>query len=104
VLEVHPLTTRQAAMVARVPVLDVTRARRDSKRANGQSNGRGETLAEHIARSSPAERLEAARSVGVAVIWDTMVAPACGEEQVAGYSASASETALRGVSQSHAQP
>jgi hypothetical protein len=34
-----------------------------------------ETLAEHIARSSPAERMRAGREIGIDVIWDTMISP-----------------------------
>lgn len=34
-----------------------------------------ETLAEHLARTSPTEWTEAARAVGPAVIWDRMIAP-----------------------------
>jgi len=82
-LEIVPLTTRQAAMVAGVPERDVTRAWR-AKRINGHANGNGhESLARHIARSSAAERLEAARTVGPAEIWDTFIVPACSEEQAA---------------------
>jgi hypothetical protein len=33
------------------------------------------SLAEHLARSSPAERIEAARALGVDAVWDTMVLP-----------------------------
>ena len=34
-----------------------------------------ETLAEHFARTTPAEWLECARTIGPAVIWDQMIAP-----------------------------
>jgi hypothetical protein len=34
-----------------------------------------ETLAAHLARSTPTERLEAARKIGVGVIWDEMLSP-----------------------------
>jgi hypothetical protein len=47
--------------------------------ASAPSQDRGvtkaESLADHIARSSPTERIEAARTVGVDVIWDSMIAP-----------------------------
>jgi hypothetical protein len=33
------------------------------------------SLGAHIARSSPAERLKAAREIGVSAIWDSMVTP-----------------------------
>jgi hypothetical protein len=74
------LTVKQAAAIMQVPVLDVTRVRRNGKRAGtGRSNA--ETLADHIARSSLAERLEAARVVGPAVVWDTMIEPVIAEER-----------------------
>src|SRR5262249_10924897 len=50
---IFPLTIRQAAALARVPVLDVSRTRLNGKPRNGRTNGHAETLAEHIARSSP---------------------------------------------------
>jgi hypothetical protein len=34
-----------------------------------------ESLAEHFARATPAEWLEAARTVGVTTVWDRMIAP-----------------------------
>jgi hypothetical protein len=48
--------------------------RRNGKPSNGR-NGHAETLAQHIKRSSLAERLEAACAVGIDVIWDTMISP-----------------------------
>jgi hypothetical protein len=72
---VYPLTAMQAAAMMKVSLFDVTEARRNGKPRNGRSNGHTETLAEHIKRSSPAERLEAARVVGVAAVWDDMIAP-----------------------------
>lgn len=85
--EVFPLTAKQAAMLAAVPIVAVTKARR----ANGSGSGNGhdkpkcnsETLAEHIARSSLAERIEAVRVVGVDVVWDTMVSPVVATERTA---------------------
>lgn len=81
--EIYPLTVGQAAAIARVSVLDVTRRRgRTGKRRNGHANGH-ETLADHIRRSSPAERLDAARVVGPEELWQTMVCPAAEEERTA---------------------
>jgi hypothetical protein len=85
--EVFPLTAKQAAMLAAVPIVAVTKARR----ANGSGSGNGhdkpkcnsETLAEHIARSLLAERIEAVRVVGVDVVWDTMVSPVVATERTA---------------------
>jgi hypothetical protein len=34
-----------------------------------------ESLAEHLARATPAERLAAVREVGVGTIWDSMIVP-----------------------------
>jgi len=48
---------------------------------NGRSNGHAETLADHIARSSAAERLEAARIIGPAELWDSMISPVVSEER-----------------------
>jgi hypothetical protein len=36
---------------------------------------RSETLAAHFARATRAERLEAAREIGVTAIWDDMIDP-----------------------------
>jgi hypothetical protein len=77
---VSPLTVNQAASLLKVPVLDVTVARRDGKPGNGR-NGHGESLADHIARSTPAERLEAARVVGAALLWDQMISPVIAEDR-----------------------
>jgi hypothetical protein len=89
--EVGPLTVRQAAKITRVPIADVTAARRANANANANANGNGhhkpkhngETLAAHIARSSPAERIEAARTVGVSLIWDSMIDPVITADQTA---------------------
>jgi hypothetical protein len=70
-------------------LFDVPRAlvRKYLKARNGHNgkhrNGYAETLADHITRCSPAERLEAGRKVGVGVIWDTMIIPALVEERAA---------------------
>jgi hypothetical protein len=78
-----PVTVKQAAMLVRVPVLDVSQARRNGKHGNGRSNGHEETLAEHIARSSPTERLAAARIIGVGELWDSMISPVVSDERTA---------------------
>jgi hypothetical protein len=79
-VEVSPPTVKQAAMLAAVPLVYVTKVRRNGKpKRNGSSSTPTETLAEHIARSSVAERIEAARAVGVDLVWDTMVAPVIGQ-------------------------
>jgi hypothetical protein len=77
--EVSPPTAKQAAMLVAVPVVEVARLRRNGKpKRNGSSNGPTESLAEHIARSPLAERIEAARAVGVDVVWDSMISPIIG--------------------------
>jgi hypothetical protein len=69
-------------MLAAVPVVEVTKVRRNGKPKRSSSKDT-ETLAEHIARSSLAERIEAARALGVHIVWDTMVAPVIATEQTA---------------------
>jgi hypothetical protein len=81
VAAIHPLTVKQAAALARVPVLDVSQARRNGKHGNGRSNGPAESLAQHIARSSPTERLAAARIIGPAELWDSMISPVVSEDR-----------------------
>jgi hypothetical protein len=73
----------QVARLCNVPPAKIRLAlrERNSKRTNGQSNGHAETLAEHITRSSPAERAAAARIVGPAALWDTMIIPVISEER-----------------------
>jgi len=61
------LTVRQTAQLCRVSEPYVAAARRPLPAP--------ESLAEHFARATPAEWLEAARSVGVGVVWDRMIAP-----------------------------
>src|SRR5262245_25444794 len=84
---IFPLTLRQAATLARVPVLDVSRTRRNGKprviNINGRSNGHEETLAAHMDRTTPAEWQLAARICGVDRIWDQMIAPIIAEERSA---------------------
>src|SRR5262249_54001971 len=80
-VEIRP-TTKQAADLTGVPPAEVTKARR----ANGNGKSRRpsskatETLADHIARSSPAERIEAARTLGPSLIWDSMIDPVITEQ------------------------
>src|SRR5215469_8028031 len=60
-VQLSPPTTKQAAMVAGVSPVEVTKVRRNGSgkpRRNGASRASTETLAEHIARCSPAERVE----------------------------------------------
>src|SRR5262249_13776745 len=88
-IDVFPLTVKQAAALVRVPVLDVTAARRAHGNGKFTHNGNGpkhngETLAEHIARSSLAERIETARAVGVDTVWDTMISPVIATDRAAG--------------------
>lgn len=64
---VRNLTVRQAARLCRVSVPLIADARRPPAKP--------ETLAEHFAHSTPAERLECARIIGPAIIWDQMIAP-----------------------------
>ena len=45
--------------------------------------GHEETLAQHIARSSPTERLAAARIIGPSELWDSMVLPVISDERAA---------------------
>jgi hypothetical protein len=82
---IFPLTVRQAATLVQVPVLDVTRARRANGNGHANGNGKpdGETLAQHLARSTPAELQEAARTVGVDAIWDRMISPIIATERTA---------------------
>lgn len=72
-LPIEAPTLEQVAFAYRVSAASVRR------RLNGSGkpgNGRNaETLAEHLIRSAPSERLEAARALGVDKMWDEMVAP-----------------------------
>lgn len=76
----------QVARQCNVPPAKIRVALR--RLANG-SNGHAETLAAHLARSSPAERLEAARALGIDVVWDTMISPVVSEERAAEQSTAA---------------
>jgi hypothetical protein len=64
---VRDLTVRQTARLCRVSEPYVAAVRRLSAAP--------ESLAEHFARSTPAEWLEAARAVGIGAVWDRMIAP-----------------------------
>jgi hypothetical protein len=66
-VKIRNLTVRQAARLCRVSRPYVIDARRPAPAP--------ESLAEHFARSTPDERLECARSIGPATIWDSMIAP-----------------------------
>jgi hypothetical protein len=59
-----PLTISQASVICRVSYPLIAAAL-----------GRGESLAEHIARSTPAQQAEAAKVIGVGAIWDSMIVP-----------------------------
>jgi hypothetical protein len=55
-----------------------------ARKGNGtkpRSSGHAETLAEHIARSTPTERLAAARIIGPAELWDSMISPVVSDER-----------------------
>jgi hypothetical protein len=69
-VELSKPTLKQAVALARVSLADVYRARLARK-----PKPKSPSLAEHLAQSSPAERIEAARALGVDRIWDEMVLP-----------------------------
>jgi hypothetical protein len=66
-LTLQNLTIGQAAKLCRVCVPYIADVRRPPPAP--------ESLAEHFARATPAEWLEAARAVGVVTVWDRMIAP-----------------------------
>lgn len=75
----------QACQLFDVPK-ELVRKHLRARNGNGvrlRSNGHAETLADHIARSSAAERLEAARALGVNQVWDEMVLPIIAAERAA---------------------
>jgi hypothetical protein len=76
-----PMTIGQAASLVGVPVADVSRARRRNGKPGTGHNGHAETLADHLVRSSAAERVEAARRYGVDRVWDHMISPVLAEER-----------------------
>jgi hypothetical protein len=79
-------TMRQVAMILKVPPFRIylaAKVARDPEKRRLVENGwvrlykaaNGESLADHILRTSHAERLAAAQEVGADTIWDDMVAP-----------------------------
>jgi hypothetical protein len=82
-LEDAGLTETLAAMPSAMRTELMRRARRANGYGHGKPKHNGETLAEHIARSSLAERIEAARTVGVDTVWDSMIAPVIATERAA---------------------
>jgi hypothetical protein len=72
-VEVTRPTMKQSAALSRVSIADVYRARKPKPKPL--------SLAEHLANSSPAERIEAARALGVDVVWDTMILPIVTDER-----------------------
>jgi len=78
---ISPFTAKQAATLANVPPVEVTKVRRANGNGKRSSPKSTESLAEHIRRSSLAERIEAARAVGVDAIWDSMISPVITAEQ-----------------------
>lgn len=71
---VHKQTDKQLAALFRTSVYRLAKAR----------NGHGESLADHIARSTAAERLAAARALGADVVWEEMVLPLMEEDRALG--------------------
>jgi hypothetical protein len=72
---VSPMTVKQAAAVMKVPLAEVGAAHAQLTGGNGKANGTVETLADHIRRASAAERLEAAKEVGVGFVWEELICP-----------------------------
>jgi hypothetical protein len=66
-------TMEQSAALLKIRVHEIYRARQARK-----PKPQPLTLAEHLAQSSPTERAEAARALGVDKVWDSMVAPLVG--------------------------
>jgi hypothetical protein len=73
-------TLRQLVALCRVPVSSIPRAK-----GNGHRNGHAPkplpSLAEHFEAASPTEREEAARRIGIDVVWDSMIAPVIAEDR-----------------------
>jgi hypothetical protein len=72
-VEVTKPTLKLSAVMAGVSPADIYRARKPKRKPP--------SLAEHLANSSPAERIEAARALGVDVVWDTMIVPIVAEDR-----------------------
>jgi hypothetical protein len=69
-----PLTAKQVTGLCRASSATVAKVRGVTHhRAMPADNS--ETLAEHFARTTPAEWTEAARAIGAANVWDFMIAP-----------------------------
>jgi hypothetical protein len=66
-IKVQNLTVRQTAKLCRVSEKYVGAVRRPPPAP--------ESLAEHFVRATPAEWLEAARTIGAAAVWDRMIVP-----------------------------
>jgi hypothetical protein len=66
-VKIRNLTVGQVARLCRVSVPYVADARKPPAKP--------ESLSEHFARSTPDERLECARTIGPAAVWDHMIAP-----------------------------
>jgi hypothetical protein len=74
--EVCKPTLKQAAALARVPVAEIYRARQ--KRKPQPTPPTPPSLADLLRSASPAERIQAARALGVDRVWDEMVLPLVG--------------------------
>src|SRR5215469_16320477 len=72
-------TEREALARGDFSLAQIASAKRDS--CGNRRNGRQESLAEHIARSTPRELIEAARIVGLDVVWDGMISPVLDAER-----------------------
>jgi hypothetical protein len=91
-LMLYPLGASDACRLLNAsPVLvreHLNKARRADKPHNG-GNGNSvsasaETLAEHLVRSTPAERSAAATVLGAATVWDEMIVPLIAADRAAG--------------------
>jgi hypothetical protein len=79
---INPLTVKQAAAVARVPVFNVSQARRNGRPGNARNGHHNdESLAAHLGRASPDELVEAARKFGINRLWDELIAPVLAQER-----------------------
>ena len=73
-VELTKPTLKQAAALARVSVAEIYRARHARK-----PKPTPPSLADQLRTASPAELCEAAKAIGIDVVWDTMIAPLVGE-------------------------